>query len=218
MRRLFLLLLATILWLVPSAAWAAVPSDPRVTAAAAAWATQPLYVDPDYASLVDAEQTAELLREIEAAPVPVYVAVIPTGEWFPEKGDTALLAGWLAAAHQKPGLYVVMDGDMTYGVEHNIAAWTIDRMLAEAREPMSSQLSAFLGKVKVGDKYSAKPARTEPYPPRQEPTYPEERFTLGKAIGNGAGGAVLGLMGGSLLAGVVLGVAALVARRRGGTR
>lgn len=218
MRRALLLLLATILWAVPSAAWATVPADPRVTAAAAAWATQPLYVDPDYASLVDATQTAELLREIGAAPVPVYVAVVPTGQWFPEKDDTALLAGWLAAARQKPGLYVVMDGDMTYGVEHRIAAWTIDRMPGKARESMSSQLSAFLGKIKVGDQYGAKPARTEPYPPRPEPTYPAERFTVGKAIGNGAGGGVLGLLAGALLAGVVLGVAALVARRGGGTQ
>ena len=218
MRRLLLLLLATILWLVPSASWAAVPSDPRVTAAAAAWATQPLYVDPDFTSLVDATQSAELLREIEAAPVPVYVAVVPTGEWFPEQGDTALLAGWLAAAHQTPGLYVVMDGDTTYGVEHEIAARGRASTYADSRNTLSSQLAEYLEDLEVSDQFPTEPARTEPTPPVPETTYPEERFTVGKAIGNGAGGGVLGLLGGSLLAGVVLGMAALVARRRGGTR
>jgi hypothetical protein len=195
---------------------AAIPSDPRVTAATGAWRTQPLYVDPHYSSLVDASQEAEMLREAADAPVPVYVAVVPSGEWFQEKGDTELLAGWLAAANGRPGLYVVMDGYTTYGVEHQIAAVTIDRMSGKVRESMSSQLSAFLGKIKVGDQYKAKPARTKPYPPRPEPTYPKERFTVGKAIGNGVGGALLGLLGGTMLAGVVLAVAALVPGRRGG--
>jgi hypothetical protein len=211
------LLLATVfaLW-VPMSAQAAIPPDPRVTAAAEAWKTQPLYVDPEYSSLVDAAQEAELLREIEQAPVPVYVAVGPSGEWFQEKGDTVLLAGWLATANGKPGLYVVMDGDTTHGVEHEIAASGPDKTWADPRESMSSQLAGFLDVIKVGDRHKARPARTEPYPPRTEPTYPKERFTAGKAIGNGVGGALLGLLGGALLAGGVLAVAALVPGRRGG--
>jgi hypothetical protein len=213
MRRLLLLLLATI-WLGSSPAWAAVPTDPRVTAAAAAWQTQPLYVDPDHASRVD---TTELLRTIEGAPVPVYVAVVPTGEWFSEKGDTALLGGWLAAANDKPGLYVVMDGDRTYGVEHEIAARGPGYTWANAKETMSSQLAEYLGELEVADRYTKKPARTEPLPPRPERTYPPERFTVGKAIGNGLGGAALGLMGGALLAGVVL-VVAMFARAGGGKK
>jgi hypothetical protein len=213
MRRLLLLLLATI-WLGSSPAWAAVPTDPRVTAAVAAWQTQPLYVDPDHASRVD---TTELLRTIEGAPVPVYVAVVPTGEWFPEKGDTALLGGWLAAANDKPGLYVVMDGDRTYGVEHEIAARGPGYTWANAKETMSSQLAEYLGELEVADRYTKKPARTEPLPPRPERTYPPERFTVGKAIGNGLGGAALGLMGGALLAGVVL-VVAMFARAGGGKK
>ncbi|GAB2636989.1 hypothetical protein [Kribbella swartbergensis] len=214
MRRFLLLLVATV-WLASGPAWAAVPADPRVTAAVAAWRTQPLYVDPDYESRVN---TAELLRTIEAAPVPVYVAVVPTGQWFPEEDDTALLGGWMAAANDKPGLYVVMDGDRTYGVEHEIAARGPEYTWADSKETMSSQLAEYLGELEVGDRYAKKPARTEPLPPRPERTYPEERFTVGKAIGNGVGGGVLGLMGGALLAGVVLAVAALVGRGRGGTQ
>ncbi|MFI7059637.1 hypothetical protein ACIBL3_01530 [Kribbella sp. NPDC050124] len=218
MKRLILLLVATMV-LVPGVAWAAVPSDPRITAAKATWATSPLYVDPDYAAVVDATQSAELLREIKAAPLPVYVAVVPTGEWFDEQGDTTLLAGWLAAAHGKPGLYVVMDGDTTYGVEHEIAAWAPESTWAEARQSIAGQLAEYLEDVKVDDdRYDAKPARTEPLPPRPERSSTNEPFTVGKAIGNGVGGGVLGLMGGASLAAVVLGVAALVARRRGGTQ
>ncbi|MGW1341762.1 hypothetical protein ACWCOV_11955 [Kribbella sp. NPDC002412] len=217
MKRLLLLLVAT-MFLVPGVARAAAPADPRVTAAKAAWATSPLYVDPDYAAVVGETQSAELLREINAAPLPVYVAVVPTGEWFEERGDTALLAGWLAAANGKPGLYVVMDGDTTHGVEHEIAAWAPESTWAEARQSVPGQLAEYLEDVKVDDRYDAKPARTEPTPPRPETTSSDEPFTVGKAIGNGVGGGVLGLMGGASLAAVVLGVAALVARRRGGTQ
>jgi hypothetical protein len=146
----------------------------------------------------------------------VYVAVVPTGEWFQEKDDPALLAGWLAAAHQKPGLYVVMDGDTTYGVEHEIAAWAPESSWAESKQPMAGQLAAYLDDVVANEQYEAEPARTEPTPPEPETSAPE--FTVGQAIRNGFGGGVLGLLGGALLAGVVLGVAALVARRRGGTQ
>jgi hypothetical protein len=204
------------MFLVPSAAWAADPADSRLTAAVAAWARQPLYVDPDYTSVVDASQ---LLGEIGSAPVPVYVAVVPTGDWFPEQGDTELLAGRLAAANGKPGLYVVMDGDATYGVEHEIAAWAPVSSWAEAKQSMSSQLAEYLDKVEPDDeRYDPRPARTEPTPPRTETSSPEERFTVGMAIRNGLGGGVLGLVVGASLAALVLGVAALVARRRGGVR
>ncbi|MFG1816431.1 hypothetical protein ACGFIF_21930 [Kribbella sp. NPDC049174] len=217
MKRLLLLLLATTS-LVPATAWAAVPSDPRVTAATTAWATQPLYVDPDYTSLVDAPQSAELLREIEAAPVPVFVAVVPTGEWFQEEGDTELLAGWLAASNDKPGLYVVMDGNTTYGVEHEIAAWVPSSSYAKARQSMSGQLGDYLEDLKTDERYDPKPARTEPTQPYPESPSEPERFTVGKAIGNGIGGGVVGMLGGALLAGIVLAVAAGVGRRRGGTQ
>jgi len=214
MRRAVLLLLATIVAIcLPAAASAAVPTDPRISAAAAAWATRPLYVDPDFAVLVD---EGPLLQKIETARLPVYVAVVPTGEWFQEKGDTALLAGWLAAANKKPGLYVVMDGDLTYGVPHEIHTSAPTSTYAEAKQPMSAQLSAFLDEVRINDRYDAEPARTEPLAPEPERTYPEDRFTVGKAIGNGLGGGALGLLGGAMLAGLVLGVAALVAGRRGG--
>jgi hypothetical protein len=218
MRRALLLLLATIFFFVPGTAWAAIPSDPRVTAAAAAWATQPLYVDPDYTSLVDATQSAELLRKIEDAPVPVFVAVVPTGEWFREQDDKALLAGWLAAANAKPGLYLVMDGNTTYGVEHEIAAWGPSYTYAQAKQSLSGQVADYLAEVKVDDRYKAKPARTEPTTPDPESASEPERFTVGKAIGNGVGGSVLGLLGGALLAGIVVAIAASVGRRHGGTQ
>jgi hypothetical protein len=217
MKRLVLLLVAT-LFVVPGTAWAAVPSDPRVTAATTAWATQPLYVDPDFASLVDTTQSAEMLREIEGAPVPVYVAVVPTGEWFQEEGDTALLAGWLAASHRSPGLYLVMDGYTTYGVEHEIKAWAPSSTYAEARQSMGSQLADYLDEVKADDRYDAKPARTEPTQPYPESPSEPERFTVGKAIGTGVGGGIIGLLGGALLAGIVVAVAASVGRRRGGAQ
>ena len=210
MKRLLLLLVATFLTVsVPAAA--AVPVDPRITAATAAWKSGPLSVDPDF--VVDSNQ---MLQVIEAAPVPVDVAVVPTGRWFQEQGDTTLLAGWLAASNGKPGVYVVMDGDTSYGVAHEIAAYAPDSTLADPDQPMSSQLADYLGEVKVSDRYDARPARTEPDPPIPASSYPEERFTVWKAIGSGAGGGVLGLLGGALLAGIVLGVAAIVAGRREG--
>ncbi|TDO67647.1 hypothetical protein EV651_103560 [Kribbella sp. VKM Ac-2571] len=212
MRRLVLLLTATVA-LLTGTAWAATPTDPRITAAVAAWAQQNLYVDPDFTSIADREAT---LQVISNAKVPVYVAVVPSGEWFPEKGDTTLLAGRLAAANGKPGVYVVMDGDRSYGVTHQLGAYVPTWTYADGKEALSKQLSEYLDGLRESTYSTPKPARTEPLPPEPEETYPEEKFTVGKAIGNGLGGTVLGLMGGGLLGGIVLIVAALARPRRKG--
>ncbi|WP_344162967.1 hypothetical protein [Kribbella yunnanensis] len=210
-----MLLLATVavLW-IPTAATAAVPDDPRISAAIEAWATTPLYIDPDYASVAD---VGPMLAEIRTAPAPVYVAVVPSGTWFQEKGDPELLAGWLANANSKPGVYVVMDGDETHAVAHEIHAYAGGSTWSSGRdESMSSQLSDFLDGLKLNDRYDAEPARTTPLTPRPVAEPEPERFTTSDAIRNGLGGGALGMAGGALLAGVVLGVAALVASRRGG--
>lgn len=206
-----MLLLATAAALgLPCAASAAVPVDPRITAAVRAWQTQPLYVDPDFASLADVQP---MLEQIRSAKVPVYVAVVPTGEWFLENGDTELLAGWLAATNKKPGIYIVMDRYTTHGVEHEIAAYASGQSWAkDSDQTMSSQLADYLADVRVDDRYDPKPARTTPYKPRPVRESEPERFTVGKAIGNGLGGGLLGLTGGVILAGMVLGASALVGR------
>jgi hypothetical protein len=216
MRRLTLLLLAAVGLLVcaPTTAWS-IPADPRVTAAVAAWKSQPVYVDPQYASITD-EHLPAMLDRIGKSSLPVFVAVIPNGAWFQEKGDTELLAGWLATANAKPGIYLVMDGDYTTGVEHLVRAAGPGRTYGDSRESIAQQLSAHLDAVRLSERYDAEPARTEPLPPREAPTYTREKFTAGKAIGNGIGGAMLGLFGGAALAACVLGLAALVARRGGG--
>ncbi|MFK4083056.1 hypothetical protein ACI2LF_03040 [Kribbella sp. NPDC020789] len=215
MRRLMMLLAATIAVLAgPLAASAGAPADPRITAAVRAWATEPLYVDPEFAAIADEEP---MLTAIRAAKVPTFVAVVPTGEWFQEKGDADLLAGWLAAANGKPGLYVVMDGSTTHAVEHQLAASAAGRTWAkDLKQPLSSQLSDYLAEVRVGDRYTAKPARTTPYRPEPRPPVEPERFTVGKAIGVGFAGGLVGMIGGGLLAGVVVAVAAVVSGGRGG--
>jgi hypothetical protein len=211
MRRLVLLLMATAC-LLTGTAWAATPTDPRITAAVAAWAQQNLYVDPDFTSVADRNET---LQVISNAKVPVFVAVVPTGDWFPEQGDTTLLAGRLAAANGKPGVYVVMDGDRSYGVAHQIAAYAPDWTYADGEQALSSQLSEYLDGLRER-RSTPTPARTEPLPPEPEDSAPVEKFTAGKAIGNGLAGAVLGLMGGGLLGGIVLIVAAFARPRRKG--
>ncbi|WP_237706664.1 hypothetical protein [Kribbella flavida] len=207
---------------MPASSWASapstagsVPTDSRVTAAVAAWKHDPVYFDPQYAASV-AEHVTALRDRIAQSPVPVYLAAVPTGAWFPEKGDTELLAGWMAAANGKPGLYVVMFGTETVGVEHLVQAYSPGRVYAASRKSVADRLAEFLDAVKVSDRYDAKPARTQPLPPRDATPREPERFTAGQAIASGIGGAVLGLLGGAVLAGIVLGVAALVARRGGG--
>ncbi|MEV8377802.1 hypothetical protein AB0P21_33995 [Kribbella sp. NPDC056861] len=217
MKRLALLLAAVALLVsLPSTASARIPTDPRVTAAVAAWKTTPVYVDPQYAAEVG-DQVAPLIERIRKSELAVFIAVIPSGTWFQEKGDTELLAGWLANANGKPGIYLVMDGDITYGAEHLVRAYGPSRTYSSARDAtMTDQLSEYLDAVRVRDRYEPKAARTEPLPPREERSYEPEPFTTGGAIKNGLGGLMLGLMGGALLAGCVLGLAALVARRGGG--
>ena len=194
-------------------------SDPRVTAAVTAWKTSPMYVDPLYAGSkgFSAEQVQQAVDRIATAPVPVFVAVLPTGTWFPEKGDTALLAGWLAVTNGKPGVYLVVDDYTTTGVDHLLKVRNPGRTYKDSSDStVADQVGAHLDAVKLSDQAVAEPARTEPLPEQPERTYVPERFTAGKAIGNGLGGFTLGLMGGAILALPVLGLAALVARRRGG--
>ncbi|MGZ0150122.1 hypothetical protein ACXJJ3_23875 [Kribbella sp. WER1] len=213
MRRLLLLLTATVI-LLTGTAWAATPTDPRITAAVAAWGSGPVYVDPDYASIAD---TDEMDKVIAGANRPVYVAVVPTGAWFPERGDTQLLAGRFAAANGKPGIYVVMDGDDTHGVAHEIAAYAPDWTYPDGKQSLSSQLRDYLDGIKEYKSSTPEPARTTPTPtPAPEPSSPsvEDRFTVGKALANGGGGLVLGLMGGGVLGGLVLLVAAIATPRR----
>ncbi|MGW6201434.1 hypothetical protein ACWF0M_35170 [Kribbella sp. NPDC055110] len=212
MRRFVLLLMATAV-LLTGTAWATTPTDPRIIAAVSAWTQERLYVDPDFASVADRNET---LQVISNAKVPVFVAVVPSGEWFPEKGDTTLLAGRLAAANGKPGVYVVMDGDRSYGVAHQLGVYAPTWTYADGKESLSKQLSDYLDGVEESKYSTPKPARTEPLPPEPERTYPEEKFTVGKALGNGLGGTILGLMGGGVLGGIVLIVAALARPRRKG--
>ena len=210
MRRLILLLAAT-LFLMTGTAWAA--GDPRVSGAVAAWEHEPLYVDPDFASIADGK---EMLRVISAAKVPVFVAVVPTGEWFPEKGDTALLAGRMAAANGKPGVYVVMDGDRTYGVANQVAADAPSWTYPDGEESLSRQLREYLDGVEQTKYSTPEPARTSPTPtPAPDSSYSDDdKFTVGKAIGNGLGGTAVGMIGGGVLGGIVLIVAAIATPRR----
>jgi hypothetical protein len=213
MKRLVVLLVLTAV-LLTGRAWGAT-ADPRVAAATAAWAHNGLYVDPDFASVADSN---ELLSVIKAAKVPVYVAVVPTGHWFPEAGDEPLLAGRLAAANGKPGLYVVMDGYTVWGAVHELRADAPGTSYStDLHAPLSKQLGEYLDRLRVDDRYEPEPARTTPYPPDDpDPSYPDEKFTLGKAIGNGLGAGVLGLLGGLVLGLIVLGIALGVARQRKG--
>ncbi|MEV6284292.1 hypothetical protein [Kribbella sp. NPDC051770] len=217
LRRACALALAAVVLVIglPATAWSAVPTDPRITAAVAAWKDQPVYVDPQYTSAY-ADQVEAMQARIATSPVPVYVAVVPTGTWYLEKGDTELLAGWLATANGKPGLYLVMEDWIATGIEHQVHAWGPSRTYGDSKQTPAQLLGEYLDEVKVNDRYDADPARTEPLPPREDgPDSPPERFTVGKAIGNGVGGGLIGLMGGALVAALVLGLAALVARRGG---
>jgi hypothetical protein len=213
MRRLLLLLAATIVLLTGTGtAWAG--ADPRVDGAVAAWRRGPLYVDPDFTSIADGN---EMLRVVSAMKVPVFVAVVPTGEWFPEKGDTELLAGRMAAANGKPGIYVVMNGDETYGVANEVPAYAPSWTFQSGKETLSKQLSEYLDGV-TQTKYSTpEPVRTTPTPtpgPDSSSSSGDDRFTAGKAIGNGLGGTAVGMMGGGVLGGIVLIVAAIATPRR----
>lgn len=218
MKRLVLILLTGLVVFLGgglTASAADFPTDPRVTAAVAAWKTKPVYVDPLYAEYVGT-QDQQLAERIATAPAPVFVAVLPTGTWFQEKDDTERLAGWLAVTNGKPGIYVVMDGTTTTGAVHLFGARAPYDTYASSKTGVADQLSQYLEGVKLSDRVDIEPARTAELPPEPEHTYERERFTVGKAIGNGVGGMTIGLMGGALLAGIVLGLAALVASRRGG--
>ncbi|GAA3572007.1 hypothetical protein [Kribbella ginsengisoli] len=212
MKRLGLLVLACLYLFALPAAAAELPTDPRVTAAVAAWKSTPLYVDPLYSSV----DTTGVVERVSSAQVPVYVALLPTGTWFQEKGDTVRLAGWLAVSNGKPGLYLVVDGYTVVGAAHLVAASTYGTTYATKDESVAGQVGDYLDSVRFNDRYDKDPARTAALPVEPKRSYSEDRFTVKSAIGNSLGGLTLGLLGGALLALPVLGLAALVAHRRGG--
>ncbi|TDU90148.1 hypothetical protein EV138_3732 [Kribbella voronezhensis] len=221
MRRLLLALAAGLLVVLTTTtpAHADFRSDPRVTAAVAAWKTNRVYVDPLFAGSegFEAESVRQVAALIARAPVPVYAAALPTGPWFPEKEDVVQLAGWLAVANGKPGLYLVLDQHSTSGAAHLIAVRSPRTTYAtSSKATAADEVAAYLEEVEVDDSYQPRAARTTPLPDEPEPTYEPEPFTPAKAIGNGLGGFTLGLLGGAILALPVLGLAALVARRREG--
>lgn len=212
MRRLVLLLVATVFTLTGTT-WAATPADPRITAAVAVWAERPLYVDPDFVSVTDSAAT---LRVISGKEFPVFVAVVPSGEWFPEKGDSELFVGRLATANGEPGVYVVMDGTRTQGVAHELGVSTPSWTYGDYDQPLSQQLTEYLDGVRKTSYSTPEPARTVPLPTEPEDSSPRERerFTVGTAIGHGAGGVFIGLICGAFLGVVVLVVAAQVRLRK----
>jgi hypothetical protein len=223
MKRVLLALVAGLVVVLGTGATASAAdfrSDPRVLAAVAGWKTNPVYVDPLIAGSdgFGAEPLRQLAERISKAPVPVYVAALPTGRWFPEKDDAVRLAGWLAVANGKPGLYLVLDGYSTSGAAHLVAVRGPDTTYAtSSKATAADEVATYLDAVRVSDRYEPSAARTTPLPEEPEPTYePDPPFTARTAITNGLGGFTIGLLGGAILALPVLGVAALVARRRGG--
>ncbi|QNE19631.1 hypothetical protein F1D05_19055 [Kribbella qitaiheensis] len=224
MRRVLLALVAglfVVLGTVTTASAADFRSDPRVVAAVQGWKTNPVYVDPLFAGSegFEDEPLRQLAERISKAPVPVYVAALPTGQWFPEHDDAIQLAGWLAVTNGKPGLYLVLDGHSTSGTAHLVAVRSPGTTYAmSSKATAADEVATYLDEVKVSDRYEPRVARTTPLPEEPERTYEPEPFTPGKAIGNGFGGFTIGLLGGSILALPVLGLAALVARRREGSR
>jgi hypothetical protein len=192
----------------------AVPADPRIIAAVAAWKTSPLYVDRLFAGSLG-ERDGALRSRIAGMPVPVYVALVPHGEWFAEKSDAVRLAGWLATANGKPGVYVVVNRTDASGAAHLVRTYAPSRVYQVADYDPPSQLDAYLSAIEVNDRYAAEPARTEALPPEPERSYVPEKFTVEKALGNGFGGFMIGAVGGVLAAGLLT---ALFGRRREGHR
>lgn len=193
----------------------AVPADPRITAAVKAWKTSPLYVDPLFAGSLG-RQEADFRRQIAAMPVAVYVAVVPHGEWFAEKGDTLRLAGWLATANGKPGVYVVVDRTSASGAAHLVRAYAPARAYEAKEYTPVAQLDAYLKSIELRDRLDADPARTEPLAERPTRASEPEKFTVGKALANGFGGFMIGGIGGALLSGLLVALAAVFGRRREG--
>lgn len=194
-----------------------VPADPRIAAAVTAWKTSPLYVDRLFAGSLGSQES-DLRRQIAAMPLPVYVAVVPHGEWFAEKGDTVRLAGWLATANGKPGVYVVVNRTDATGAAHLVRAYAPTRAYDAKEHNPPAQLEAYLEAIEPKDRLDAGPARTAALPERPERVYEPERFTVGSALANGLSGFMIGAIGGALAAGLLVPLAALVGRRRGGHR
>ena len=161
MKRLALILLATIFLGGGLTASAALPADPRVTAAVAAWKTELLYVDPLYAEYVGTQDQQMRRADRDRTRRRCSSRSCRPATWFQEKDDTERLAGWLAVTNGKPGMYVVMDGTATTGVAHLVARPRALRHLrGPRRQSWPTNSRSTWNDLKLSDREEAKPART----------------------------------------------------------
>ncbi len=79
----------------------------RVDRVTAGLRQSPLFVDPEVSYLLNAEDRASLGREIKAAGVPIYVAVVPLVSADESEGEGDYLAYLLHQRLGRPGVYVV---------------------------------------------------------------------------------------------------------------
>ena len=101
-------LIATALAVTVFATGAAVAAD-RIDRVAAALRQSPVFVDPDVSYLLDAGQRQALTRQIQAAGVPIYLAVVPLGSQDESAGDADYFTYLLHRRLGRNGIYLVSD-------------------------------------------------------------------------------------------------------------
>ncbi|SHM32656.1 hypothetical protein [Streptomyces yunnanensis] len=177
----------------------------------------PLYVDPESPSSLDAGRRAELRKRIGALPVPVLVTVVPTSTDDESQGDEDRLAKALHDRLHRDALFVFAEPTgggiqiVNYGTPVDSAyLYGRPRDLVytdPTTGPLGSQLDKLLTYLSKAPK---SPHADQPYPPRPAPDPAAEQRLPGLFSGDFRAGLFIGGLAALLLFGLVVAVWALV--------
>jgi hypothetical protein len=147
----------------------------RVDRVAGALRESPLFVDPDVSYLLDARQRDALTRQIQAAGVPIYLAVVPLGSQDESAGDADYFTYLLHQRLRRNGIYLVSDqrGDLDWTAYQVPRDDTLDYDQAFNGKPLPQKLHDVIDAFARAP--SAKPS--DPVPPRTPEPDPGQKKT-----------------------------------------
>ena len=165
-------------------------------------ASDPLFVDPDVSTLLDAPARKAIETKIHTAKFPVYVVAMPLDSDDESGGDRSEFAWKLHQRFGRPGEYVIIDQNsdidtLEFGVPTSFRSFQLNVDLMDGNSPLPVRLQAVL------DQIIRAPAAPPDTPGEPEPPTRVYDRPFGGHHGSRVGAFLGGLAGGTIGAGIL---------------